>query len=261
MVPLHQVLSSPLKRAHDTARIVCAQQAKAKLHIDERLTATSAGQAEGRPWEEIKDKFDDMGCEPDEEIAERLHSWLSSLLTTHTPQTSGAATPISPLTPTSASASASAGPASPVLERALSSIKGLPRPGILRTPSKETNHTGGKGVVLVVTHQECISALLKLLTKPSISPTAHGAGVDGAQAETDTQMQLAKSPIDLHVPEQFDFVHTEDGRQIGNTAVAIVRVWWEDSGRPDGEGLEVRGRLEAWGSEEHLQDQWSVMSV
>nr|XP_019014356.1 uncharacterized protein I206_00438 [Kwoniella pini CBS 10737]OCF53137.1 hypothetical protein I206_00438 [Kwoniella pini CBS 10737] len=231
LVPIDRIYSSPLKRAQDTASAICAQQPKANLHIDDRLTATGAGEAEGEPWEEVKDKLDEMGREPVAEVRERLHSWLSSLITAHTPQTSGAVTPITPVNPASYESK-------PVFERALSSTKGLPRPGMIRKPSKEFDQSG-KGVVLAVTHQECIMAILDLLISPIITPDRHDE-------------QSANTPINLHIPEHFEFVQFEHERKVGNTAVAIVRIWWEES--VDGEGLEVRGRLEAWGSEEHLQD-------
>nr|XP_019048555.1 hypothetical protein I302_02327 [Kwoniella bestiolae CBS 10118]OCF27485.1 hypothetical protein I302_02327 [Kwoniella bestiolae CBS 10118] len=167
-------------------------------------------------------------CENSHSLSARLHDWLSVLLDTHTPAASGSATPISPLSPTSSSG--------PALERALSSIKGLPRPGIARSGSVQTNTTS-KGVVLVVTHQECITALLDMLTSQS----------------TDEMEKLKKkAPIDLHVPEHISF-EGEEGKQVGNTGVAILRVWWEDG--EEGMGLVPRGRLEAWGSEEHLRDE------
>ena len=52
--------------------------------------------------------------------------------------------------------------------------------------------------------------------------------------------------LDLHIPHDTDLT-----AHIGNTAVAVMRVWWEEdeNGR-----LEPRGRLEAWASDDHLQD-------
>ncbi|WVQ64663.1 uncharacterized protein L199_002830 [Kwoniella botswanensis] len=229
LVPFTEIWSSPLKRAEETARIICSQQPKAKLRIDERLETRGAGDAQGKPWDEVKDIFESLNPESEAALSARLHDWLSVLLSTHTPSASGAATPVSPLTPSSNNG--------PVLERALSSIKGLARPGIPRIGSVQTN-TLSWGVVLVVTHQECLTCLLDMLTCPAPSTT--------------NDEMMKKSPIDLHVPEHVKFNSADPDRQVGNTSVAIIRVWWEDDAT-EGNELVPRGRLEAWGSEEHLQ--------
>lgn len=77
--------------------------------------------------------------------------------------------------------------------------------------------------VLVVTHQDCIMTLLKILTKPT-SPD---------------------SPVSVSIGHDVDL-----SRPCGNTAVAIVRIWWE-AGDEVG-GLQPMGRLEAWGVGDHL---------
>ena len=57
-----------------------------------------------------------------------------------------------------------------------------------------------------------------------------------------------RSPVEVHVPPGVD-----TGVPSGNTAVAIVRVWWEDANDPEKMGeLVARGRLEAWGMDDHL---------
>ncbi|WRT63481.1 uncharacterized protein IL334_000386 [Kwoniella shivajii] len=224
LVPFTEAWSSPLKRAEDTAKIICSFQPKVKLRTDERLITRGAGAAQGKRWEEIEHNLDDFGMESEEDLAKRLHDWLKVLVDTHTPISSTSATPISPLSPLS--------PSGTNLERALSSIVGLPRPGISRNPSTPAGAGKGSGIVLVVTHQECLSSLAQLLT-----------------ATTDPAEIIGKSPIDIHVPENIDF-----GRQVGNTSVAILRVWWEDDGS-NGNGMEARGRLEAWGSEDHLHEE------
>ncbi|WWC85638.1 uncharacterized protein L201_000504 [Kwoniella dendrophila CBS 6074] len=247
LVPFTEAWSSPLKRAEQTAKIICSKQAKCnnKVNTDERLKARNYGELQGKNWEEVK-KCDlkqqqgSKGIESEEELSARLHDWLSILIETHTPITSSTSTPITPLL------TQSQGQAQPdfnednkpILQRALSSIKGLPRPGISRNSSISTRQNQfGKSIVLCVTHQECLSSLIKILTKSNINN----------DNSNDDDKVSKKSPIDLHVPETISL-----DNKVGNTSVAILRIWWEDD-EVNG-GLEPRGRLEAWGSEEHLQD-------
>lgn len=60
----------------------------------------------------------------------------------------------------------------------------------------------------------------------------------------------AKVPLSMYVSEGIDLKSSP----MGNTSVAILRVWWQriDSGAEMGSVLEARGRLEAWGMEDHL---------
>ncbi|WVF66296.1 hypothetical protein IAT40_001036 [Kwoniella sp. CBS 6097] len=257
LVPLTQVWSSPLARAQETAKaIVAVQPRNPKLRTDDRLTTRHWGDAQGKQWDEVCHDFDKYGIESEQSVEDRLHSFLSVLLTSHTPASSATATPATPgftsasgkttpLTPGLASVSMNN---APIFDRAFSfsaiekpgTVSGLPRPGMPRTPTTPAVFGKGSGVVLVVTHQECLSAFLRILTTPS--PVLEG-------------LDAKKPPIDLHVPETIDFKHVEgEGKekgQVGNTSVAILRIWWEDEG--DGQ-LEPRGRLEAWGSEEHLHE-------
>ncbi|OCF33172.1 hypothetical protein I316_05217 [Kwoniella heveanensis BCC8398] len=255
--------SIELDSTSQTAKAIVALQPRAKLHTDARLTTRGAGDAQGLRWDNICHDLAKYGVESEESVDERLHSFLSVLLTSHTPASSTTATPA---TPGLSSTSGTATPLTPglagismnnapIFDRAFSSVTttanvnakekpgtvaGLPRPGMPRTPTTPAGAGLGTGVVLVVTHQECLSSFLRILTAPC--PVPAGAG-NGAK----------KPPIDLHVPETIDFKHAEgeDHGQVGNTSVAILRIWWEDEG--DGK-LEPRGRLEAWGSEEHLHD-------
>ncbi|WVQ93917.1 hypothetical protein IAU59_000995 [Kwoniella sp. CBS 9459] len=267
LVPLTQVWSSPLARAQETAQAIVEVQPRAKLRTDDRLTTRSWGEAQGKHWDEVCNALDKYGIESEESVADRLHSFLSVLLNSHTPTTSATATPATrgltlgpsgpatPLTPGLASISMNN---APIFDRAFSAsatnkpgtVAGLPRPGMPRTPTAPAGSGQGTGVVLVVTHQECLSAFLRILTTPSPGPSV-GLG----HGESDGGDLSKKPPIDLHVPETIDlkFKHNEveEKGQVGNTSVAILRIWWEDEG--DG-NLEPRGRLEAWGSEEHLHE-------
>jgi hypothetical protein len=87
---------------------------------------------------------------------------------------------------------------------------------------------------------------------PQVSEVVKEAGHSGCLASF---MASRKSPIaaaesdflnQFHIPSSVDTTV-----QIGNTATAGVRVWWED----DGTGTctpEARGRLEMWGDVAHL---------
>ena len=60
----------------------------------------------------------------------------------------------------------------------------------------------------------------------------------------------AKVPLSMYVSEGIDLKMSP----VGNTSVAILRVWWEhiESGVEISSVLKARGRLEAWGMEDHL---------
>jgi len=75
-------------------------------------------------------------------------------------------------------------------------------------------------VVLVVTHEECLLTLLDLLTHSS-----NEASLD----------------VDLDVAHGVD-----TARRVDNGRFCIVRVWWDVDG--------ARGRIEAWGVGDLLQD-------
>ena len=75
-------------------------------------------------------------------------------------------------------------------------------------------------VVLVVTHEECLLALLDLLTSPQMQVTG------GIEA---------------------DIAHGVDtSTRVENGRFCIVRVWWDVDG--------ARGRIEGWGLGDLLQD-------
>ncbi|WVQ80978.1 hypothetical protein IAT38_003085 [Cryptococcus sp. DSM 104549] len=227
LVPFTEAWTSPLKRAQETAKTILQYQPKAKLHSDERLRARAFGTAEGRVWEEVNGQLEEHDVEGEDELTDRLHSWLSVLIRSHTPSTSTSTTPaLSPLSPSS--------PNSQINPFDL--VRALPRPGMPRTPSTPAGGGLGSGVVLVLTHQECLAALVNTLTKEYEEKCGSSGGCEGA----------GKSPIEVQVPEG---VKVEPW--MGNTSVAILRVWWEESET----GMEARGRLEAWGVEEHLRDE------
>jgi hypothetical protein len=92
-------------------------------------------------------------------------------------------------------------------------------------PSSATSPNGPMNnldIALVVTHEECLLALLNILThQPSPVQVSIAAGVDV-------------------------------GARVENATFAIVRVWWEKEDKE--EGLVPRGRLEAWAVGGLLQD-------
>ncbi|KAK8845313.1 hypothetical protein IAR55_006026 [Kwoniella newhampshirensis] len=249
LVPFTEAWSSPLKRAQETARTILAAQprSKAKLYVDGRLRARSMGSAEGQIWAQICEALNECGIESEDQLKRRLHDWLSVLIKMHIPASSATATatatattPLSPLSPLSA--------ANPFnSETVASRVRALPRPGIARTPSACANSgKSGSGIVLVLSHQECLTALLKLLTGSEAVSKPDQTG--------DKSDEMPKSPIDLHIPDSV-VVRNGDmvGTGMGNASVAILRVWWEEG--EDGT-LEARGRLEAWGDKEHLLDEY-----
>ncbi|WWD22261.1 hypothetical protein CI109_106752 [Kwoniella shandongensis] len=222
LIPFTEAWSSPTKRAQETAEVILSAQprAKAKLYIDGRLRSRAFGTAEGKLWDEVCCRLSECGIEPEEQLLSRLHDWLSVLVRMHTPTSSTATSPTSPLSPVSPL------PTDPFDTPSI--VRSLPRPGIARTPSASASSglAGKNGIVLVVTHQACLKGFLRILTRDE-----------------------PKSPIDLHVPDSLT-INTDTDKEekmemvVGNASVAIVRVWWEDG--------EARGRLEAWGDEDHL---------
>lgn len=87
--------------------------------------------------------------------------------------------------------------------------------------------------ILVVTRQDCLQIILTILTEP----TSHHSPL----------AQLTIGP------------EVDVGRPIGNTAVGVVRIWWEEGGQVGedsgmGPGLQAMGRLDSWGVGDHLLD-------
>ena len=85
--------------------------------------------------------------------------------------------------------------------------------------------------ILVVTHEECLIALMELLTSPPPSQF---------------DMDPSKSPIEsMRVMDQ-----VEVRGHLCNTAFAALRVEWEER---EGE-MKPRGVLESWGLTKHLDE-------
>ena len=139
----------------------------------------------------------------------------------------------------------------------------------------------------MVTHEACLLALLQILTDSGATEYFPGTAVAepaelymGIKADemTDEPAELiveikqpAASPIsptagngsktstlpvivDTHIPADVDV-----GLQCANTALCVVRVWWEEGeGGKYGDGgylergLEAKGRVEVWGDIGHL---------
>ncbi|KAK4685205.1 hypothetical protein P7C73_g4951, partial [Tremellales sp. Uapishka_1] len=186
LVPFTEAWSSDLVRASETARTTLSHRPRlaSKLRTTPLLTDRQLGSLQGKSFLDITEYPDDPEIESAESLEKRLHEWLSTLVTAHTPLSSPATTPTYPVA----------------------------------DPFEPHRHTPGRGIILAVTHEECLLTLLKLLTSSS-------------------------SAVDTVVPASLDI----DAR-CGNTGVAILRVWWvEEEGK-----MEARGRLEAWAMDEHL---------
>ena len=85
-VKFDKVFSSPLKRAKETAQIICDQE----ITVDNRLMERFNGELEGKSKTEIKDfpDFNDpnetrFGVEPLNNFKERINSFLSELESTY----------------------------------------------------------------------------------------------------------------------------------------------------------------------------------
>ncbi|ORY31993.1 histidine phosphatase superfamily [Naematelia encephala] len=195
LVPFSEAWTSDLARAEETAKVLLTFHPRVSLNIDPRLRSRGMGSLQGKKWQDGVEYPADV--ESDQILSTRLKEWLDNLITYHTPVTSPAGTPRTPISP-----------ADP-----------------------------GSGTVLAVTHEECLLSLLRLLTSSNKDNHNHA--------------------LQLHVPQTVD-----TSLRLGNTAMTIVRVWWEDVGglSPFGDGqlgmgkMEPRGRLEAWGVEDHLID-------
>lgn len=250
LVPFTEAWSSPLTRAQETAKVILSQQPsrKAQLHVDNRLNARCMGTAEGKRWDEVKDDLQAHKAEDGDVVKARLHEWLAELVNTHAPSISvpcSCTSPLSPLLPLS--------PTSPLSLTSPTGnlnpfdlIRALPRPGFSRRPSSRSSSvaTGlgggsGSGVILVLTHQECLEKLAEMLNR------------DESVVEKGESENKAKTvPLSMYVSEGIDLKMSP----VGNTSVAILRVWWEhiESGVEISSVLKARGRLEAWGMEDHL---------
>lgn len=126
----------------------------------------------------------------DRSVTNRLISWLQDLLDSHSPANTPAVTPIG--------------------GQCSNSFTVRPEPN-----------------VLVVTHEECLSALMKLFSTP----------VRGEPNDTPT------SPVEVHLPPELPVVG-----YFPNTAFSVLQVGWEDV-----EGsLVPRGTVECWGVADHL---------
>ncbi|AAW46246.2 hypothetical protein CNK03130 [Cryptococcus deneoformans JEC21] len=249
LVPFTEAWTSPLTRAQETAKVILSQQPsrKAQLHVDDRLGARYMGTAEGKHWDEVKDDLEAHKAEDGDVVKARLHEWLTELLNTHAPSISAPRSPTSPLSPlpplssfSPSSYTSSTGNFNP-----FDLIHALPRPGFPRRPSSRSSSgaTGlvggsGSGVILVLTHQECLERFGEMCNR------------DESVVKNGEREAKAKVPLSMYVSEGIDLKSSP----MGNTSVAILRVWWQriDSGAEMGSVLEARGRLEAWGMEDHL---------
>lgn len=167
-----------------------------------------------------------------------MHTFLSSLIQAHTPLSSPLATPI-PGTPLAVGMA-------------------------MQTPIAPKDP--GSGTVLVCTHESNILALLKLLLEPDIEerPFQVMGDVQANQQDYFQQAKLredkeekereAETPFQTHSKlRKIVMAHTSNTvdmtKQCGNTALCVVRVWWET----EGSGLKACGRVEAWGDVDHLE--------
>jgi len=244
MVPFKEAWAGDLARSEETAQAILAYHPR----IREKLISTPLLRARGMGSLEGQVWEDGMkypaDVEPAEQLTKRLHTFLASLIEAHTPSSSPVGTPRSPASPT--------GP--------------------------------GSGVILAVTHQECLAELLRILTGDAelsrsegtlVLPTAqknNGSGPSSAEhahangppnghlqpgdastnghphigdASTNGGPDRLNAVMDVRVPATVDTSVRPEA-----TAVAIVRVWWTEGDVPG--SLEARGRLECWGEVGHL---------
>ena len=125
----------------------------------------------------------------DASMMDRLANWLTELLEIHSPANTPSASPIG------------------------------------QAPHSSAPHHPPS--ILVVTHEECLTALLALFTAPS------------PMGSTDTP----RSPLDVHVPAELPVVG-----YFPNTGFAVLQVGWEE----EEESLVPKGNLLSWGSTDHL---------
>lgn len=250
LVPFTEAWTSPLAAAQETANVILSQQpsGKAQLHVDDRLGAKCMGITESKHCGEVNgDLVAHKAEDGDTSVKARLHEWLTELLNTHTPSVSTPQSPTSPFPPLSPlSCTLPRSPASTGNFTPSDLIRALPRPGFPRRPSSRSSSgaTGlgggsGSGVILVLTHQECLEKLFEMLN------------VDESVDEGDeSEGKVKKVPLSMYVTEGIDM----ENSSLGNTSVAILRVWWErvESDEEMGSVLDARGRLEAWGMKDHL---------
>lgn len=188
-----------------------------------------------------------------------MHAFLSTLIEAHTPLSSPLSTPL-------------VGPGTP-----FPMPSDAPRGMAIQTPIAPKDP--GSGTVLVCTHEANILALLKLLLEPEIAddkPFNEGvmSDIKANQQEADYFVQAPQDKPSLHINTAVEgtdsvsatpfgthaklrkivMAHTSNTvdmtKQCGNTALCVVRVWWE----PMTEGLKACGRVEAWGDVDHLDD-------
>mgnify|MGYP006876493980 CR=1 FL=1 len=85
--------------------------------------------------------------------------------------------------------------------------------------------------VLAIVHEECLHSLMILLRASE--------GVDDFESSTSPSSPLSTTEVPDHLRLQ---------GHLANTAITVLKVWWEeDEGR-----VVPRGRVETWGSTEHL---------
>jgi probable phosphoglycerate mutase len=178
-----------------------------------------------------------------------MHTFLDSLIQAHTPLSSPLSTP---------------GPGTPL--------------GVgmaMQTPIAPKDP--GRGTVLVCTHESNILALLKLLLEPDLvsgdeKPFEVMGDVQANQQDYFAQTKLKQAqgqeqdlkvddvpetPFNTHSKlRKTVMAHTSNTvdmtKQCGNTALCVVRVWWEPE--LNGNGLKACGRVEAWGDVDHLDE-------
>lgn len=94
-------------------------------------------------------------------------------------------------------------------------------------------------MILVLTHQECLEKLAEMLNWD-----------ESVVKKGESENKAKTVPLSMYVSEGIDLKRSP----VGNTSVAILRVWWEhiEGGVEIGSVLKARGRLEAWGMEDHL---------
>jgi broad specificity phosphatase PhoE len=57
-----RIVTSPSRRAHDTAAILAARLAPAVIDVDERWLETDVGDAEGLTFDEVAERYPDLGA-------------------------------------------------------------------------------------------------------------------------------------------------------------------------------------------------------